>query len=105
LNGLLQLLNVHIVALPLLLILSLLDLGRPRATGDSRCDHFSALSSRARRIASREKFLVEHAWWLVRFAAGVHSLSTFTFTVTITLALTFSINGEHKERTSVALLK
>lgn len=43
-DGLLQLVHIHIVALAFLLRGLLLDLGRPRATGDPRCGHLSALS-------------------------------------------------------------
>lgn len=66
LDGLLQLLHVHIVALPLLEILPLLGLERPRATSDARCDHGGAISSlRLASVlmstgASRENFLVEN---------------------------------------------
>jgi hypothetical protein len=66
LDGLLQLLHIYIVALPLLDILPLLGLGRSRATGESRCDHVSAISSlRLASVlvetgASRENFLVEN---------------------------------------------
>jgi hypothetical protein len=44
-HGLLEFLHVDVIALPLLLRGLLLDLGGPRAAGDPRSNHFSALSS------------------------------------------------------------